>query len=206
MAADAVLLDDPDFADAPAPAVPKKADGLFIRFFHKAFRELAEIAGTDGKATKRHVWVKKEMVELRVPGDKTNAPVKFVNDEMRERWAAQYAAWKAGQDQETAGGMPLEKWPGVDVAQVEELRAAKVRTVEHLAGMSDANLAKLGPGWRPLRQAAQDWLKAAESAAPLAALREENETMRAQLEANQKQLAAMSAALKRSEKGKEKAA
>lgn len=192
-------------ADPEPSASPRKADGLLIRFFHKPFRRLREVeVELDGKKSveKRHVWVKEEMVEMRVPGDKLNAPVKFVTPEIKERWPAQYAAWKAGQDQETAGGWPLEKWPGADVAQVETLREHRVRTVEQLAGMSDANLSKLGPGWRPMRQAAQDFLKAAESAAPMAALREENDKLKAQQEANQRQLAEMAERVKKLEKGK----
>lgn len=190
--------EDFDIPSEPEPAAaPKKADGLLIRFFHKAFKELREV---DGKP--RHVWEKREMVELRVPGDKLNAPVKFVTDKEKERWPAQYAAWKAGQDQETAGGWPLEKWPGADVAQVEALRDAKVRTVEQLAGMSDANLSKLGPGWRPMRQAAQDFLKAAESAAPMAALREENDKLKSQQAADRKMIEDLAERLKKLEKGK----
>lgn len=186
-----------------------KADGLLVRFFHKPFRRLQEVSiELGGKTTieKRHVWVKEEMVELRVPGDKLNSPVKFATPEIKERFAAAYAAWKSGQDQEVAGGWPLEKWPGADVAQVETLREARVRTVEQFAGMSDANLMKLGPGWRPLRQAAIDFLKAAESAAPMAALREENEKLKSQQEANQRMISDLGERLKKLESGKGKTA
>lgn len=196
MPADAIDANDPDFRDE-APVASKKADGLLIRFFHKPFKTLKEVEGK-----MRHVWEKREMVEIRVPGDKLNAPVKFVTDEMRAQWPTQYAAWKAGQDQKTAGGWPLEKWPGADVAQVEALRDAKVYTVEQLAAMSDPNLATLGAGWRPMRQAAKDFLKAAESAAPMAALREENDKLKSQQEANERMINELGERLKKLEKGK----
>jgi hypothetical protein len=175
---------------------PPAADGLHIRFF--------EASQKDDDATAkagRPIFVKVEKVEIRIPGDKTNAPVKLVSAEHRERWPKQYAAWKAGLDQSTADGTPLEAWPGVDVAQVDTLRAVKVRTVEHMAGMSDATLGELGPGWRPVRQAAQDWLAAAKQMAPITAVRAENEELRAQLQAAQKTLEDQGAAIRELQKG-----
>lgn len=198
MPADTIDPTDPDFREDSA--APRKADGLLIRFFHQAHKTTKEV---EGKV--RTVWEKREMVEIRNPGDRLNAPVKIVTDVEKERWPAQYAAWKAGQDQETAGGWPLEKWPGADVAQVEALRFHKVRTVEQFAAMSDANLANLGPGWRPLRQAAKDFLAASESAAPMAALRKENDELRSQQEADRRMINELGERLKKLE-GKGKAA
>lgn len=170
---------------------PPPQDGLYIRFF--------EASQKDDEATAkagRPIFQKVEKVEIRIPGDKTNAPVKFVTDEHRQRWPKQYAAWKQGLDQDTADGTPLEKWPGVDVAQVDELRALRIRTVEHLAAVTDSALGNLGPGWRPIRQAALDWLAAAKQMAPLTAVRAENEELKARAEAQQKMIDELSAAVK----------
>jgi hypothetical protein len=170
---------------------PREVTGdaaLLVRFYEKAYRVTKDEL-VDGKLVPRICFEKRERVAIRVPGDKTLEAHHDVNDAIRARFPRQYAAWKAGAEQETAGGWPLEKWPELDVAQVEELRARGVRTVEQLAGMSDANLGKLGPGWRAVRQAAQDFLEAAKSSAPLTRLREENETLKSQVEAMQRQMA-----------------
>jgi hypothetical protein len=186
------------------PRHPREAAGdaaLLVRFYTKAYRVMTD-AGPK--------WEKRERIAIRVPGDKTLETHHNVSDVIKERFPRQYEAWKAGADAETAGGWPLEKWPELDVAQIEELRAARVRTVEQLAGMSDANLGKLGPGWRPVRQAAQDFLEAAKSSAPLTRLRDENTELRAQLEVMQRQQAEQAKALaelqKRSPKPKPEAA
>lgn len=177
-------------ADERAPRPPREVAGdaaLLVRFYEKAYRVTRDEL-VDGKLVPRIAFEKRERVAIRVPGDKTLEAHHDVDDAIKARFPRQYAAWKSGAEQETAGGWPLEKWPEMDVAQIEELRTKGVRTVEQFAGMSDANLSKLGPGWRPLRQAAQDFLEAAKSAAPLTRLREENEALKARLEALEKGL------------------
>lgn len=167
---------------APRPPREVAGDaGLLVRFYEKAYRVTRDEL-VEGKLVPRIAFEKRERVAIRIPGDKTLEAHHDVDEAIKERFPRQYAAWKSGAEAETAGGWPLEKWPEVDVAQIEELRARGVRTVEHLAGMSDANLAKLGPGWRPVRQAAQDFLESAKSAAPLTRLREENEALKSRLE------------------------
>lgn len=205
MPADDVELAHDDFRDAGLPPVSGAASRTLVRFFHQPYRVTEMVKQKDGTEVEEFRWKKREMVEVRVPGDRYNAPTKIVDAEVRQRYAAAYRAWKAGEDQNTAGGWPLAQWPGVDVAQVEALKAAKCYTVEHVAALSDDNLGRLGPGWRQVRQAAQDFLAAAKSAAPLAALRAENEKMRNLLEANQRQMEVLQQALEKLQRTKKDA-
>lgn len=186
-----------DFQDAGLPPATGPTSRTLVRFFHQPYRVIEKVKQEDGSEVEQYVWKKREMVEVRAPGDRFNAPTKIVTPAIRQQYAHAYRAWKAGEDQTTAGGWPLAKWPEIDVAQLEALKAHKCYTVEHFASMSDDNLGRMGPGWKTLRQAARDFLAAAKSAAPLAALRAENEKMRAQVEAQQRSMEQMQAALEK---------
>jgi hypothetical protein len=186
-----------DFQDAGLPPAAGPTSRTLVRFFYRPFQVIEKVKQEDGAEVDQFVWKKREMVEIRAPGDRFNAPTKIVTAAIRQQYAHAYRAWKAGEDQTTAGGWPLTKWPEIDVAQLETLKAHKCYTVEHFAAMSDDNLGRMGPGWKTLRQAARDFLAAAKSAAPLAALREDNNKLRAQAEAQQQTIEALKQAVEK---------
>ncbi|HZH06909.1 MAG TPA: hypothetical protein VEY69_09565, partial [Lautropia sp.] len=96
-------------------------------------------------------------------------------------------AWKAGQQDTAVTGTPLSMVPWLTRSQVEELAYFKVKTVEHLAAISDANVSSIGP-IQALKQRAIDFLKAAAGAAPLEQLRAELSEKDTQIEAMKRQL------------------
>lgn len=158
---------------------PAKADGLYIRF-HKepVLNQLKSFGGTvvkaDGSTSYvegegRPIYDEEEYIEIVTPGDKTNVVDRPVRPADKRQYAQQYAAWKAG-DEEQLSGTPLTMWPAVSRSQVEELKHFRVRTVEQLADLSDANLQNIGP-IRDLRERAKDFLATAKGNAPTEALR-----------------------------------
>lgn len=90
-----------------------------------------------------------------------------VDDEIKARYGAHYQAWKNGQE-EPETGTPIRQWPVVSPAQVENLLACNVRTVEELASLSEQGVQRLGMGGQALRQRAKSWLEASENAGVLA--------------------------------------
>jgi len=64
-------------------------------------------------------------------------------------------------------GTPLETWPALDVARIADLKALHIHTLEQLAALSDAGLAKLGMGARELQKLARARLEEAKGGAPL---------------------------------------
>jgi hypothetical protein len=58
-------------------------------------------------------------------------------------------------------GMPIAEWPSASPADVKNLRAAHVLTVEDLAQLSEQGLVTVGFGARELQQKAWAWLEAA---------------------------------------------
>jgi len=103
-------------------------------------------------------WVDREVVQIFIPGDAKAVPVQKVTDEHRDRWPQHYQAFKSNQEP-SVDGTPLEMWGGLSKAQVANLKAANIRTVEDIAGLTDGQLDAVGRGARELRIAAQSYVK-----------------------------------------------
>jgi hypothetical protein len=105
-----------------------------------------------------------------------------------------YEAWKLGQEVPETG-MPLAAWNGVSTEQAEILRAKSIKTVEDVAGMSDAIMNGIPlPGLVTLKQAAARFLAAADSsraAAQMAKIEEDRERLRLESEEQRQMLNAM---------------
>lgn len=93
----------------------------------------------------------------------------------------QIDAFKRQSGEGTLDGTPLTAWPQLDVAQVANLRAQNIFSVEQLAAVTDTHLNNLGLGARVLRDQAAAFLNSrqfsvpsAQMAAEAANLREEN--------------------------------
>lgn len=97
--------------------------------------------------------------------------VSHVEKDRSGKWEAikpYYEAWKKGQEMPTEG-TPLAAWAGILAHQADALRGAQIRTVEDVAGLTDAIMQRIGlPGLRELRATAQTFLKNRNS--PMAAI------------------------------------
>lgn len=98
-----------------------------------------------------------EMLKLLIPGDKNSSPVKRVDDEDRERYPKQYAAFKEGIEA-PLDGAPLAEWPPCSKSQLLEFAHFHIKTVEHLAQVHDGQLQNLPMGSRSLREQAKAYL------------------------------------------------
>ena len=121
-----------------------------------------------------------EQVRLIVAGDMLNVPTHVVTDDIRERFAEQYRAWKAGLGDRQIKGVPLRQCPMFSPVQIAELEANNIFSVEDLACLSDTNIGRVADG-RIWRQKAAAWLEAAKDAAVVTRFAEENERLREDL-------------------------
>jgi len=71
-----------------------------------------------------------------------------------------YAAWSEKREL-PAQGTPLQTWPQIDKAQIENVLNANIRTVEDLANANDEGLQLIGMGGRALKEKAKTYLKSA---------------------------------------------
>jgi hypothetical protein len=192
----AVDLDNDPSLYAEDAATPKKVGGVYVRFHLEPKLDLLASWGgivneSDGSERKvvgagRPIYKDVEYIEITIPGDRNNIPDRPVTDLDRRKFAEQYKAWKAG-DEEQLVGTPLAKWPGITRSQVEELRYFHVRTVEQLADVSDSNAQSMGPILK-LRQRARDFLEASKGTAPLEAVRAQLQAKESENDALKKQL------------------
>jgi len=89
------------------------------------------------------------MVEITIPGDKNFRFVDKASDEHKERFPTAWAQFEASEAQ-VGDGTPLEEWAMMTVGRVKELKSMHIHTVEQLAELPDAFIAKLGMGGQTL--------------------------------------------------------
>ncbi len=141
---------------------------LLVKFFWHPEQD-AEATAKEG----RPIFVEKEYIQIQVPGQKDNIVVQPAFQEDKDRFPRHYAAFK-NKDEMPVIGTPLEQWPRITRAQVEELRYFNILTVEQLAELSDAN-AQNFRAIQALKREAKAYVDEAKGNAPLAKMAEELE-------------------------------
>jgi len=146
----------------------KGDDRLYVRFYIHPTHNPKKSADEG-----RPIFDDLEWVHIQVPGDRNNIVNRPASEGDRQRFADKYAKFKSS-TVEITEGTALEHWPRITRAQVEELRFFGCRTVEQLAGMADAQVAKF-PGVQTLKNWAKDFLEQAKEGAAASKLRAELE-------------------------------
>lgn len=101
-----------------------------------------------------------EVVDIRIPGDRSGAIVRPARPADKIRFARHYEAYKSRTDLEATEGTPLKEWTQISRSHCEELAHFNIRTLEQLANMND-NLSTQFMGINNLKRKAQEWLKLA---------------------------------------------
>jgi hypothetical protein len=109
-------------------------------------------------------------VRIFVPGDKDNIidQPAWIDDNHANSHSSRFPdEWRRFEEgkAEVQEGTPIELLPGISKSQVEELKYFHVRTVEHLANMSDSNAQRF-MGIRKMQAEARNYLERAAGAAP----------------------------------------
>lgn len=119
-----------------------------------------------------------------------------------ERWPRAYAAWKAtGVSEPGSQGTPLEAWPLMTRAQVEEYKYFKIYTVEQLAEMSDG-LGQQIMGFQKIKAQAKAYVEVAKGQAPLLQMQSELEASNSEIAALKDQLAKLAASFEKAQASK----
>jgi hypothetical protein len=143
----------------------------------------------------RPIYKEMPHVSIIIPGDKNTMIECKASEEHKQRYPVAWARFQRGESTVNIG-TPLEQWPQITRAQVKEAKYVEVHTVEQLANLSDDHAAKMGMGFRALRQSAKDYLETAKNGAADSAKAAENARLRDELEAMKAQIAALSSAAK----------
>lgn len=181
-----IQLDDAQMAQEYSRPVEKPCRAKF-------FRRSKQISLPDGKKEYRDV----EMIRIWI--DSKNVLDEVVNDQHKATYFNQYRHFiKTGDNQ--VDGTPLSAWPGITIAQIENLKLRQIYSVEQLAEVKASDLDFLGGA--ELKHRAEAYLVAkkdtgaAENFAAVAAgLKEQNESLRAEKAEREAELAKMAARL-----------
>jgi hypothetical protein len=158
---------------------------------------------TKSREAGRPIFTDAEFVRIRWPGDRNRELVAPANQpSVRnpdtnewltyiDRYPRHYEAFK--QNATFIGeGAPIEEAPFLTKAQVAELKAVNIFTIESLAGLSESSMSKLGMGARKLMDQAKAYVEKAKDSALETKLAAQNADLREQLKALGAQVAALS--------------
>lgn len=145
----------------------------------------------------RPIFDELDAIKIISPGQRDS----FVGDatpEYQARFPQQWARYKAGQEQGSGSGTPLNMLPWMTQAQVAEFKAFSVTTVEQLVGMPDS-VSQRFMGHHQIKQRAQAYLDAAKEQAPAMRLTAELEKRDETISQQAEQLAVLKARLEKLE-------
>jgi len=172
--------------------IPGKVEAGVIPRFHVQRQRIPDEFDPDtGLPRYRTV----ELVDLLIPGDKNNTPTKRVTPEIKQKFAREYALWKAQgatNEAQVGDGLPLNQWPQIPKELAAGLAHANVFTVQQLSTLSDTQCQIRGTiGLRKYRDMAAAFINASSAAAPIAELTKKNEALENQINLMQKQMTQM---------------
>lgn len=162
-------------------------DGCIPEFYMRAVQHSAKT-----REAGRPIFEQKPYVRILIPGQRNSLVDRPVRAEDQTRWPDAWRRFEERQEQ-VVDGMPIEHWPFLTVAQVAELRALNIRTVEQIAALSDAGLDNIGVGARELQKRARQFLQPPTDTER--ELRHENERLRGEVDALKARFDALSAQL-----------
>lgn len=119
-----------------------------------------------------------------------------VDESHKMRFPRQWAAFQANQAQ-IPDGYPVSMLFSNQPDRVDHCRSIGIHTVEQLAALSEQGMAKLGMGARDLKEQAEVYLEKAEKRDLLRTQMQIADQQSSEIEELRKQIAAMSAALKK---------
>jgi len=127
---------------AMLPSDEGNADSrLQVRFYKRAVKQEQESLDAG-----RDIYKEFDFVHICVAGDTLTEIDTYALNQHKQRFPIHWAQYqnRVGADDEEVVGTPLFEWPLVSKSQAEELRALKFKTVESIAGASDAQLQRMG--------------------------------------------------------------
>ena len=170
----------------------------------KSERKSAE-AGRPIFDNKFFVHIKGPGVEKQIPAYEViypNPETNYPGNDYYLRYRKQADAFKSG-GMEGISGTPLSELPFLSKAEVAEIKAARIHSVEALAALGENVLISMGPGFRAYHEKAKVFLQKAQDMAPFTQMQKQIDDLKEMLaaeKADKQNLAASIAAQPKKEK------
>jgi hypothetical protein len=140
-----------DYADFDNGKQAEQDAKLLVKFFTKARQD-----STKSAEQGRPVFKELEYIDIQIPGQRGGGIKRPATFKDKQRFPKHYAAYKQ-RIELPQEGTPLAEWPVISRSMAEELAFHGVKTVEHMADMSD-NIASTFMGGMSFKAKANDWL------------------------------------------------
>lgn len=146
------IIDDPEYWEGVALEQESAEDRCVPMFYMRAVLHTKK-SDEEG----RPIYFEAPYVKIRIPGNRNNVQDRKVTDADKARWPGKWAAFLKKRET-PIDGTPIEDWPFLNVAQVAELKAINIYTIEDIANGGDAMIEKIGRGGRELQKRAKERL------------------------------------------------
>jgi hypothetical protein len=157
------------------------------------------LQGYESEKAGRQIYKDMDYIVIITPGGKSDnrRVVKMADDERGpsdpHRFPIQWAQYQNEQHQ-VSDGLPLEQWPPLGKSHVFGFKAAQIFTVEQLSVLPDSALQAIPVmDARRYRDLAKTYLERADAGAPIAALTQENATLKQEMEIMRRQIEELAA-------------
>lgn len=162
------------------------AKGLIASFFIDAVHLKAK-----SEQEGRPIFEDREFVKIIPIGDNKTVAVKPATDEIKQRFAEEYAVFKKGVENAFTG-TPLNQWPIITPSHIKRFNHFNVYTVDQLAELDDIAISRIGTGTRDWVEKAKAFLAKAKSTAEAQKFAVENERLREEMARLQETVAQLS--------------
>lgn len=123
-----------EFENLPESELDKR---LAVKFYKKAVLNKFK-----SKEAGRQVFDDVDYISILIPGDNTTKIEKKATDEDKRRFAIIWEKYQKKQS-EVQNGLALALLPGLSPAQIENLHAYNIHTIEQLSGISEKAIQKI---------------------------------------------------------------
>jgi hypothetical protein len=132
---------------------------LYVQFFLDAVED-QEATEREGRPIFKNV----EFIRIIPPANEMSSGeerITIAGEQYKKRFAHDYKLFKATQA-EVVDGTPIKTWPAVSIAQVKELQAHGIQTIEQLTELEGKEL-RLNPWLQPFKEKADAWINSINS-------------------------------------------
>lgn len=157
MSDDAISFTDFELEEARAIEMATQPARKLDHQLNVQFYKHAELNAFESRKQNRKIFDDHVYIRIMAPANRLMMIERRASDEDKLRFSAQYSRFFKGQTQ-LSSGTPLSELHTITAAQVMELKALNVETIEQLAGIPDTTAQLMGVGGLEIKRRAQRFM------------------------------------------------
>lgn len=157
MSDDAISFTDFELEEARAIEMATQPARKLDHQLNVQFYKHAELNAFESRKQNRKIFDDHIYIRIMAPANRLMMIERRASDEDKLRFSAQYSRFFKGQTQ-LSSGTPLSELHTISAAQVMELKALNVETIEQLAGIPDTTAQLMGVGGLEIKRRAQRFM------------------------------------------------